>query len=653
MTADRENDQEAIDRLIHDISYHQYRYQVLDDPVISDRDFDMLMAEFEVYQNKYPDLEIPIGVKDGEILHTHPMLSMRSSYDLEKVNQIIANMGECNIDWKLDGLAMEVKYNHGDMIIASTRGDGKYGNDVTAQAMVIPSIPHKVNNQREPVIVYGEVVLLKTTYHIINAARLEKGKRAYATCRNAASGILRSDTGSEMLVFVPYTVWEGDNMVVDVTGWCKMEGFDGWKLRTMWERVSILGSISSDIIEQALNKRPRLDIEVDGLVLYSENLKDRKRLGYSTKHPRWQIALKFPANVKISTLLGVEVNVGRTGLQAPTGIIEPVILMSKTINRATLSNYDVISEKDLRIGDKVYVALAKDVIPAILGVVVNSRTGAEKRIEPPDKCVCCGSKTFQDMIFDGKEFMSTGKYYCSNIDCTDRIIAKWIYLTGRGVLNIKGMGSSMIIALVNAGLLTSDISSLYRLADLSKRKKMKIAKLVRSKNWEKVIVNISKKKEIGIPMLFLLMDINHLSVGLATILSEFFMTVEDVVMRHAEILEIPITRFPDRVKKELLNFLAKRGDAFIKSLIKAGVSINEKKVPSVSYDKKAVITGRLDNMYRKDMISFMNEKGYHVTSNVAKDTSVLIVGEKPSQSKIDKANQYGITILTETAALSI
>ena len=652
MSATRKHDQPNITRLINDIQYHQYRYQILNDPVISDKDFDMMMAEFGIYQNKYPELEIPVGVKDGEILHTHPMLSMRSTYELDGVNRIIKGMGQCGIDLKLDGLAVEVKYNYGEIMNASTRGDGQYGGDVTVGVLGIPSVPLGVHCNKELVSVYGEVVIMKDQLSVINRARQEEGKRGYATGRNAASGILRSGKNTDMLVFVPYTVWEGPDMVMDITRWCKKEGFGGWKLRTMWEGVRIFGGLLPEIIEQAIDKRPRLDIEVDGLVVYSNDLKDRERLGSTNRHHNWQMALKFPSSSEVSTLLGVEVNVGRTGVQSPTAILEPVELMGRVISRATLSNYGVIAKKDLRIGDKVHVILAKDVIPEITGVVKSTRTGAEEVIEPPETCVCCGGTLREGLVEEEGKLVRTGQWYCTDEDCDDRLIAKWVYLTGRGVLNIRGLGMAMITDLVREGLLTSDVSSLYRLTEIGGEKRNTIELLVGRKNWEKVVKQISMKREIDIVTMFLLMDISHLSVGLATVLSEVFNTVEDVMMRHAEILEIPIPRFPEKVKDELLAFLAIASKRFVDDLRGVGVTIIERRMV-VSYDKKVVVTGKLDSMYRKDMISYLNEKGYHVTKNVTKDTNMLVVGKKPSQTKIDKANRYGVTILSESSALAM
>ena len=461
---------------LHDeINEHNHRYYVLDDPAISDAEYDRLMRELMALEEKFPELKTPDSPTQrvgGEPLpyfekveHTAPMLSLGNAFDEQDLRDFDERVrkaaGRQNVRYvcelKIDGLAVSVKYEDGRFVLGSTRGDGITGEDITQNLKTIRSLPLRINEPLS-IEVRGEAYMPRRAFERLNRERAENGEPLFANPRNAAAGSLRQLdpklAARRTLDLFVYEIGqlEGHTVQTHTEGLQFLETL-GFKVNPARQTVESVEEMLAFIDKWGKN-RPDLPYEIDGIVIKVDELALRKQMGNTAKSPRWAIAYKFPAEEAVTRLLDITLNVGRTGVVTPTAVLEPVSLAGTTVQRASLHNEDLIREKDIRIHDYVVVKKAGDIIPEVVGVLTEKRTGEEKAFSMPEHCPECGSGLVR---FEGEVALR-----CINPECPAQTREGIIHFVSRGAMNIEGLGEKVVTQLFNHGLVRS-VADLYYL----------------------------------------------------------------------------------------------------------------------------------------------------------------------------------------------
>jgi len=643
-------DRKTIGRLMHDIAYHNHRYYVLDDPVITDSEYDNLYREFMTYKKKYPDIPDPIGAPGSnyKVKHVNKMLSLKNSTDINYITDWFESNKSKYSDIhlacepKMDGLAIELIYNDGVLISSSTRGDGSTGEDIIHNVIHIDGVPTKLNS-KDSADIYGEVFLTKDNLKTINIKRRRDGKTPYANSRNAASGIARSQSADHkllnMLSFYPYRVTHINTQINSYT-YFKKNGF------TDYSNLCRLCHDADGMIsyhDYLAGIRNTLPFDIDGIVFKVNDKAIQNMIGSGMKHPKWALAFKFPAAQATTELLGVKFQVGRTGRITPVGIISPTILGGVTIKRATLSNINVIREKQIMIGDTVLLERAGDVIPAIIKPILEKRTKDAKEIIFPSECPSCHG----ELTFDGTY------HYCNNhLDCKDQIIKQLAYAAGRKALNIKGLGLATADILVNNNI-ALDIADVFSIdTDATTREYMVETLKMGQKTVDNLCKAIDDARTITFPKLIKCLGINNVSDGIANHIAERFGNLEGLLsddMLHSKLSAISnissdtvndiVDFFNDPEKLDIIDRLFKHG-----VICQDYVSVDKSK-------NRVVFTGKFKRS-RADLERFVRENIGNVDKRVTKKTTYLVRGEKPG-SKVEVANKLGIKILSEDELLNI
>jgi DNA ligase (NAD+) len=651
-----------IDQLRAEIRKHDYYYYVLDNPLISDREYDLLMGELIRLEREHPELitkDSPTQRVGGEVgsafkpvTHRFPLLSLDNAFSLEdlkefdrRVRRVTDEVGYV-AELKIDGVSISLIYQDGILINAATRGDGYTGEDVTANIRTIKNLPLRLNRSLPRLEVRGEVYMPKEEFARLNQEKEESGARVFANPRNAAAGSLRqldpSITASRRLKAFVYdlTYMEGNNEVTNQFNALEY-------LRELGLPVNREARIGRNIeeiydyIQEYEKKRHDLPYEIDGVVIKLNDFPGREKLGSTAKSPRWAIAYKFPAEEKETVLLAVEFNVGRTGIVAPTAILEPVFIAGTTVSRASMHNFDLVKEKDIRIKDKVLVHKAGDIIPEIIRPVVTKRTGEEVEIKAPADCPSCGSRLVREQ---GEVAIR-----CQNINCPARLKESLIFFASRGAMDIEGLGSALVEQLV-------DRKIVQRVDDIYRLKPEDIESLDRmgAKSAAKLISAIEASKSRPLHRLITALGIRHIGAKSAKSLTRHINSIEGI--QKASIHElVGIPDIGPKMAASIKAFFAeRRNQETIDELIKLGVNTFED--TSVPYDgilkgKVLVITGTLTTMTREEAIEKIELAGGRVSNSVSKKTDYVIVGTEPG-SKYRKALELGIQILTEEELLS-
>lgn len=645
-----------VEELRNEIRNHDYKYYVLDEPAISDAEYDRLMQELKELESKYPELISPdsptqrVGGqsldKFSPIRHRTTLLSLDnafSSQDLldfdRRVKKVVEKPSYMS-EMKIDGVSIALTYVDGILQSAATRGDGQVGEDVTANVRTIKQIPLLLNEAVGQLVVRGEVYLPKKEFLRLNQEKEDNGERVFANPRNAAAGSLRqlnpSITAQRKLAAFFYDILylEGEQITTQQQSleFLKNLGLpvnDEARFCESIDEVLLLTSVFEE-------KRHSLPYEIDGIVIKLNQLGLRAALGETVKSPRWAIAYKFPAEEKESRLLAVEVNVGRTGIIAPTAILEPVQLAGTTVSRATLHNYDLVKEKDIRIGDIVLLHKAGDIIPEIIRPLSEKRSGTEIVIEPPACCPTCASPAVR---LDGEV-----AFRCENINCPSRIKESLIFFASRSAMDIEGLGPSLVDQLVEKGMVKK-IEDLYQL------KETELAALERmgKKSASNIIEAIEESKKKPLHRLITALGIKHIGAKSARLLTEYYHHLDDFRKLQAqELLTIPEIG-PKMAESLRAFFQEERNLETLMALEKVGLNLSEAKTEEGSQSLKGmsfVLTGALDAMTRDEAGEKIEALGGKVSSSVSKKTSFVVVGAEPG-SKYDKAVQLGVRILNE------
>lgn len=654
-----------IDNLIDKINYHSDKYYNQDTPEISDFEYDMLMKELIKLEAENPEfkrVDSPSNRVGGmaldkfdQVTHKNPMLSLSNAYSAEdlrdfdrRVREMTDGDVEYVVEFKIDGLSVGITYENGEFKSAATRGNGIIGEDISKNAMTIKSVPLKIDDKRE-IIVRGEVYISKENFEKVNEYQEEHDLQVFANPRNLAAGSLRQ-LDSKLTAKRPLDIFvfnleninelDGIDTHSDSLEYLKKLGF------SVSENYKICKSIDEviEFIEYWTENRGSLKFDIDGMVVKVNNIEQRNEMGFTAKSPRWAIAYKFPAERKKSKILDIEVEVGRTGTITPTAILEPVRLAGTSVSRATLHNEDFIREKDIKLFDHVIVQKAGDIIPQIVEVVKEDRTGDEKDFVMPSVCPECGEPTVR---LEGEAAVK-----CINISCPAQIRRGMIHFVSREAMDIDGMGESIITLFLKEGLI-KDVSDIYYL------KKEQIVPLERmgEKSADNLIKAIEKSKSNDLWRLINGLGIRFVGVKGAKILASNFSSLDDIMSADVEILQ-QLEEFGSIMSESVVKFFREEQNlAVIQKLKDAGVNTEagedkSEGIPQLFEGMKIVLTGTLPTLKRNQAKEIIELRGGKATSSVSKSTTFVLAGEEAG-SKLTKANDLGIKVIDEEMFLKL
>jgi len=653
-----------IEEIREKIRSHNYRYYVLDDPIISDAEYDQLMKELMDWEKKYPQYITSssptqrVGIEPVSgfttIKHIAPMLSLANAFSPEELrafNQrikkiIIEQKLEYVVELKIDGLAVTLVYENGIFVRGATRGDGTTGEEITSNLRTVKAVPLKLFGKDIPprIEVYGEVYMKKSDFKKLNEKRIKDGDNLFANPRNAAAGSVRQldprITAQRRLDTFIYraTFPEGNkfNSHMEVLNYLKKVGF----------KVNPYIKLCQDIEEvisyclQWIEKKEELDYEIDGMVIKVNSLRMREELGSTTRSPRWAIANKFPAQQVTTKIQDIIVQVGRTGALTPVAILDAVRISGSVVQRATLHNEDEIKRKDIRIGDIVLVQKAGEVIPEVVKVIKEKRTGKEKEFVVPTQCPVCGAKVFRP---EG-EVVSR----CNSLTCPAQIKERIKHFASRDAMDIEGLGPAIIDQLVEKGLI-KDISDLYFL----KRDDLISLERMAEKSADNLLDAIEKSKRKSLANLIYGLGIRYVGVHTSEVITRYYPTLDKFKKANLEEL-IEINEIGPKIAESIIFFFKEKENfAIIERLRSADLNfgqeeekMREEKGVQILAGKQFVLTGTLKDFTRTQAKEIISELGGRVTGSVSKKTDYVVAGEDPG-SKIQKAQKIGVPIINE------
>jgi DNA ligase (NAD+) len=651
-----------IAKLREEIDHHNYRYYVLDSPEISDQEYDRMMRRLEELEGFYPDLVTPesptqrVGAPPleefGTVRHSVPMLSLQNAFANEELVEFDARvkrlLGTDDFEYvaepKIDGLAFEAVYRDGLYAQGSTRGDGYIGEDITENLRTVRSLPLRLRRggRRIPSLleVRGEVYIGKKDFAQLNRKREEEGEALFANARNAAAGSVRqldpSITAKRNLGVFLYAIGRVEGASFK-THWEVLESFRGWGLRVNPEIRMCKGVREAVTFHEHLEARRKgLDYEIDGVVLKVNSLALQEKLGQISRSPRWAIAYKFEPEQATTVIKDIRVQVGRTGALTPVAVMEPVHIGGVEVKSATLHNQDEIDRKDIRIGDTVIVQRAGDVIPEVVAVVKEKRTGRERKFTVPDRCPVCGSHVYRDP----DEAVSR----CTNMSCPAIVKQSIGHFASKPALDIDGLGTKIIDQLVETGLVAT-VADLYR---LTKEDLMGLERLG-DKSSDNLLRAIEKSKKTTLSRLIYALGIRHVGDHVARVLAEQYSDIGDLEKAGIEELT-SIREIGPKVAESIHSFFCgKDNRRVIADLLDQGIEYR-KAAPrrGGALDGKVfVFTGGLKGLTRDAAAQLVESQGGRVASGVSKRVDYVVVGEEPG-SKLDQARKLGIKTIDET-----
>ena len=646
--------------LADQINKFDYHYYVLDDPLISDIEYDKLFHELNNLENQHPQLiaiSSPTQRVGGQPLeafeqvnHTIKMLSLSNVFDenelddwLKKsIKEVGTKDAEIVCEPKIDGLAITLSYDKGQLIQAATRGDGLIGEDVTANVRTIRSLPLSIDHQ-EKIEIRGEVYINKDAFHEINEGRIKQNLEPYMNPRNLAAGSIRqldsSITAKRKLQVFIYQVVQNKNINQGHFENLKYLASLGFPINKLTKSFSKITEIIN-YCKHLESKRNDLNYEIDGVVIKFNNTEDQKILGERARSPKWATAYKFKSEQKITVLKEIDVTVGRTGLLTPVATLDPIVLGGVTVKHATLHNEKYINENNIQIGGKVIVERSGDVIPKIFGTSNNEMKFKKYKI--PSKCPFC-KKTVQ-------KSQETSEAYCINEKCQIRLTKNIIYFVSKDCMNIKGLGGQIIEKLVSEKMI-QNIEDIYKL-HLFKNEIAQLEKMGQ-KLISNLLIEIENSKNLPFSKVLTSLGIKHVGAELAIILTSEFLTIENLINATYEQLE-DIEGIGPKVSNALIEYFQKETNKkLIFALKEHGLNMKEqikeekiKSTQSIFTNKNIVLTGSLESGSRTKILNILQELGGRINNTITKKTEVLIVGSNPG-SKLDKAKKNNILIMNE------
>jgi len=660
----KETIKDKIQKLRELIRHHEYQYYVLDDPEISDAEFDKHLRELQAIEKEYPDLIVSdsptqrVGGKPAEtfptVVHSIPLLSLENAYsseDLLDVDRRIANasLSSSSIpryvcELKIDGLSTSLIYEDGTLVRGVTRGDGTRGEDVTHNVRTIRSIPLRFSDilvKRHPRLeIRGEVFFPINAFNKLNEEREENGNPRFANPRNAAAGTLRTldpqVVASRNLDIFVYQCFTGDRVPFSTHSetlvWLKKAGF---KVNPHWRVCSTIQEVIQYGNEWE-QKRDQLRYEIDGVVVKVNSIQLQQDLGATSKFPRWAAAYKFPARQATTQVKSILVQVGRTGALTPVAELEPVELAGTTISRATLHNEDEIQRLGLKIGDFVLIEKGGDVIPKVVKVMEGRRPPHAKSFVMPDRCPVCSGKVYRP---EGEAVRR-----CVNVCCPAKIKESLLHFASRKAMKIEGLGDALADQLVDKGRVR-DPADLYRLTleDLVQLERMG------KKSSENLLAQIEESKQNDLPRVIFGLGIRHVGERTAQILARHFGSMDGLSHAKAADLESVFEVGPIVAASIHQFFSQPENQGVLEKLNKAGVRMTLSRAANTSkglQGRQFVLTGRLPTLSREEASALIERQGGRVTSSVSKKTNFVLAGEEAG-SKIEKARKLGIQIINE------
>lgn len=652
----KEKAEKKIKALREKIREHEYKYFVLDDPSISDAEFDQLMQKLIKLEAEFPELiteDSPTQRVGGEVLdefkkveHSSTMLSLDNAFSEEDLKdfdtRIQKNINgedyQYVVEHKIDGLSAVMRYNNGSFELGATRGNGEVGEDITKNMKTIRSLPLKIEEAAEMEL-RGEIYLPKSEFQRLNEERLEDDESPFANPRNAAAGSVRqldskiaAQRKLSILIYDRISHSEREfETHLEVFSYLKEQGF-----KVNWHQSAADIEAVIEICEQWQEERENLDFEIDGLVIKINNLALRDKLGSTARSPRWAIAYKFPAQQKTTKIKDIEISLGRTGALTPTAILEPVELAGSTVSRATLHNEDEIKRKDIRIGDTALVQKAGDVIPEVVKIIKEERDGSEKEFKMPKNCPVCGSEVIRP---DGEAVSR-----CSNISCPAQRKESILHFVSRDAMNIDGVGPALIEQLLDNNLI-EDYADLYFL----RQSHLRDLERMGEKSSQNVIEAIEASKNREFFRVLYALGIRHVGIGAARILAENFDSIEEIKDASAAELE-EIAEIGPVIAASIVGFFQERHNRDLLSRLKQAEIRLEKEKDQESKKfldgLKFVFTGSLNNYTRSEVKDLVEKAGGRAVSSVSSKTNYLVIGDNPG-SKYDKAQELRVEILSE------
>ena len=666
--------QEKYTKLRNEIEYHNNLYYNEDKPIIPDMEYDALMRELKQLEQEYPELlkneengesspTEKIGgtasEKFSKVRHRIPMLSLSNTYNIseiedfdKRIKKIILSENVKNhskeleyiLELKLDGLSISLIYENGVLIQAVTRGDGQVGEDVTENIMEIRTIPKKLK-KNVSLEVRGEIILPISSFNRINQEREDDGEDVFANPRNAASGTIRqldktivAERGLDCYLYYLVNAENyGINTHLESIEYIEKLGF---KTTKIFEKYTDFKELEKSI-DKWHNDRKKLDYETDGLVIKVNNFALYETLGYTTKSPRWAIAYKFPAEQVKTKLMDVTFQVGRTGVITPVAELEAVNLSGSVVKRASLHNFDEIRRKDIKIGDNVIVEKAAEIIPQVVNVVFDDRTGQEIEIQEPTNCPVCNSELAHE---EGLVALK-----CHNPLCPEKVKRQIAYFVSRDAMNISGLGDKIVEKFIELGKIKT-IVDIYSLEKY--REELENLEKMGQKSVDNLINSIESSKNRDFSKVIYALGIPFVGKFNANLLTKTFKNIENLKNQSIQNL-LAVKGIGDKVALAVNTFLNDENNwKIITDLKNIGLqfavdeTISEEIADNPIKDKNFLATGKLQKYKRNDIKDIILSKGGNYLSAVSKNLDFLIVGEKAG-SKLEKAEKLGIRVLTE------
>ena len=653
------------EQLKKDIHYHNYRYHVMDDPLISDYEFDQLLLKLRDMEAVHPDWikadsptqrsGAPPAERFKKVRHPAPILSLANAFSeddlrawFERIAKIDARVRQSSfvLEPKIDGLTVVLHYRNGVFVQGATRGDGEVGEDITANLRTILSIPLKIPVEAgdvevpEVLVVRAEAFISLKDFERLNQELAEKGEKVYQNPRNTAAGSLRqldsALVAQRPLTILSYAIVTDNpkNSQWETLQYLKRLGFPVSDFSLRCENLEEMIACTRGWLE----KRDKIPFDIDGVVIKLDDLRLADELGFVGKDPRGAIALKFPAQEVTTRLNDIGVNVGRTGVLTPYAILERVEIGGVTVRQATLHNFDYIAEKDIRVGDRVLVKRAGDVIPYIIGPITDTRTGAEKPYQIPQECPVCHQPV--------ERIEGEVAWYCINSSCPAQIIRNIEHYVSRGAMDIVGLGIKIVEQLVEAGLV-NDVADLYSL----KRGELLALEGFKDKKADNLLEAIEASKGQTLGRLITALGIHGIGEIAAEDLARRFNDLDALAFAGKDELEA-IEGFGPNMAEAIVDwFDNEKNLETVHKLKAAGVwptrSEAEQTMPQTLAGKKFVVTGSLVDFTREDIKVYISQHGGKVSDSVSRQTDYLVAGENAG-SKLDKAQALGVSILSES-----
>lgn len=648
-----ENARVRAEELRNLLNYHSHKYYVEDSPEIEDFEYDMLQRELTAIEKEYPELITPDsptqrvgGSAEGmfePVVHSVPLESLQDAFSLDEVRAFDARVREqfpdieYSVEPKIDGLSVALEYENGIFVRGSTRGDGITGEDVTANLRTVNSIPLRLKTDIEQIEVRGEVYMPKKVFASLVEEQELNGEKSFKNPRNAAAGSLRHKnpavTATRSLdIFVFNIQRSSENGITGHKQSIEYLKSLGFKAIPFCNKFSNIEDVISEL-ERIGSIRSSLPFDIDGAVIKTDSFAQRAEIGSTAKFPRWALAFKYPPEEKETTVTDIEVAVGRTGVLTPTAVFEPVLLAGSTVSRATLHNQDFINEKEIRIGDKVIIRKAGDIIPEVLRVVSHKENSVPFTL--PGICPSCGAPVIREE--------DEAAVRCVNPECPAQLLRNLIHFCSRDAMDIEGMGEAVLEKLVSCGML-SKASDIYTL----KKEDFMTLDGFKDKSSQNLVDAIEKSKSADLEKLIYALGIRHIGQKAGKILAVHFGSMEKLMNASVEELS-SIEGFGSIMAQSVLSFFSLDGSKHeIEALSALGVNMQSlREVADSRFEGMTfVLTGTLPTYSRNEASDIIEKFGGKTASSVSKKTTYVLAGEEAG-SKLTKAQSLGVTIINE------